>query len=482
MARWGGVDPLGLRQINFDLMDQVFPGLNNVARHIRPFVLVAWAWRRANQLAKDQGSDKIPVDYLHDLVDRVEVIYVWSQFLRNPEADLPGRQVLGNLLQSERWTFGGSAWRQRRAIRRYSTALTAPINYGPALKMLGWVKTHPKYSEILLPTAAAAPALDTFQAKIADHLGHPAFNKFGSVTVTAEEVRRWSGAWALDSVTKAEAHTMTEMLFGAGAPVCRQMGGELMLAAAKHASTIQVDQLRGTMAGPPSRFKPPTRLMSTWESWRRIQVRQLFRLSLEALFYWILVSLEGKPKETDSLVNEFLLQVSFLPRRTSARKWLCAALTSATGPMELMERIGEALNLPSAPDLAPSITAALAFCLTEAPRQESHFDFERLDRLPLFRARRETRAREEGSIKDFVRHVFESWVLAQHVYWSVGRGLADARAQGKTLLRLRIILDEGGWTLAPGASHGSAPVPTPDRLQTMVSLAQECGFFKGPPA
>jgi hypothetical protein len=24
--RLGGVDPLGLRQINFDLMDQVFPG------------------------------------------------------------------------------------------------------------------------------------------------------------------------------------------------------------------------------------------------------------------------------------------------------------------------------------------------------------------------------------------------------------------------------------------------------------------------
>jgi hypothetical protein len=33
----GGVDPLGLRQINFDLMDMVFPGLNNVARYLRPF-------------------------------------------------------------------------------------------------------------------------------------------------------------------------------------------------------------------------------------------------------------------------------------------------------------------------------------------------------------------------------------------------------------------------------------------------------------
>ena len=45
----GGVDPLGMRQINFDLMDVVFPGLNNVARHLRPFVIVTWAWRRASQ-------------------------------------------------------------------------------------------------------------------------------------------------------------------------------------------------------------------------------------------------------------------------------------------------------------------------------------------------------------------------------------------------------------------------------------------------
>jgi hypothetical protein len=53
VPKLGGVDPLGLRQINFDLMDLVFPGLNNVARHIRPFVVVTWAWRRANQLAQN---------------------------------------------------------------------------------------------------------------------------------------------------------------------------------------------------------------------------------------------------------------------------------------------------------------------------------------------------------------------------------------------------------------------------------------------
>ena len=110
----GGVDPLGLRQINFDLMDQVIPGLNNVARHIRPFIVVTWAWRRANQIANALGVANVPVDHLRDFVDRIEVIYAWSQFLRDSNADLPGRRVSEPIVRSDRWVFGGRAWRSFR--------------------------------------------------------------------------------------------------------------------------------------------------------------------------------------------------------------------------------------------------------------------------------------------------------------------------------------------------------------------------------
>ena len=47
---------------------------------------------------------------------------------------------------------------------------------------------------------------------------------------------------------------------------------------------------------------------------------------------------------------------------------------------------------------------------------------------------------------------------------SLERNVEEARAQGKTLLRLKVVLDEAGWTLAPSASRGSPPLPTPDRL------------------
>lgn len=65
--------------------------------------------------------------------------------------------------------------------------------------------------------------------------------------------------------------------------------------------------------------------------------------------------------------------------------------------------------------------------------------------------------------------------MAQHTYWCVNRGLADARGRGKTILRLRIVMDEGGWSQAPGTTLGNPPEATPDRLDTAISLLEECG-------
>ena len=139
-----------------------------------------------------------------------------------------------------------------------------------------------------------------------------------------------------------------------------------------------------------------------------------------------------------------------------------------------MNSIEQALDDPGAGDLPHSIARGLALSLTEQTpdlRQQT-------ERLPLWRAKEEATARSGSPVRDFVRHVLESWVLAQHTYWSVGRGLADARARGRILLRLRIILDEGGWTLTPGSRVGVPPRPTADRLETALSLASECGLLR----
>lgn len=268
---------------------------------------------------------------------------------------------------------------------------------------------------------------------------------------------------------------MEGMLIGENAPLCRQRAGDMITAAIGHASTANAGRLRATMSGPPSNFVPAADLRQTQEDYRRLQVRQLFRLSLEALFWWTLGILGDRPKSMEAIVSAFLAELPKKGEGLTAGAWLRAMVPPGQGPTELMMRIESAMKNPAAQDLAASIVAGIAFCLAETPCGETAS--ERQDRLPLWRARQEAAVRADLTVSGFLRHVLESWILAQHVFWSVGRGLADARAGGKTLLRLRVVLDEGGWKLAHGASRGSPPVPTPDRLETVLTLARESGVI-----
>ncbi len=470
----GGVDPLGLRQVNFDMMDQLLPGLNNVARRVRPFVVVAWAAREAARVAKTSGRAEIGEDELRDFVDRIEVVYAWSQFLRDRNAELPGRQVLASLVNASAYRFGGKPWRQRRETRRYSTAFTAPVNYGPALKALGWVSLDPDHRTVLRASASVSPALDAFEAKIADYLEHPVFSQLGDVTASSTEVGAWSHAWSLDEVTTAEQEVFTELLMGAVAHPARRRGVALMLAATRHIESDDVGAVRAAMAQRPPTFDLAPDARDTAARWRQLQVRQLFRHTLENLLHWIIWTLSDGPMSTARLVETFVAECDNWPSQDGPAPWRNAPPTQ--DPVALMDRIEATSGDPHGTGYAVALADGLAFCLVEPVEDKP--DGARADRLPLGRAVREASAWSGASAPAFISHVLEAWVLAQHVYWSVGRGLTDARGSGNQILRLKVVLDESGWTLAPGVRLGDAPIPTPDRLAAALSLTRECGVLE----
>lgn len=470
----GGVDPLGLRQINFDLMDQVFPGLNNVARHIRPFTVVTWAWRRAATRAQELGKTKILVSDLQDFVDRIEIVYTWSQFLAGA-ADLPGRDVIAPIINAGQYRFGGEAWQKRRERRRNSTALSAPINYGPALKALGWVQPDAERKGALVPMPITYDAIAAFEKGISSFLSRPVFSKFGTVSVTNSEVGQLATLWALDEPTEAEQDLMENSLTGLAANKRRRDGAKLAIAASQYLKkSTDVLAVRRTMSGPPTRFVAPVAIQSTAEAWRSVQVRQAFRLALESLLYWILRRLDERPMTTVALVERF---VDAVGDAATVDEWLQAAVISETGPADWVQTLENSLSPLDEVELVKQIRAVLAMSLSEAPMSPGS---ERDDRLPLARAAKELRHWKNEAPSVFLAHVFESWIFGQHAYWSIGRGLADARGRGKTILRLKATLEENGWTLAPGAnvSERSAPEPTGDRLNTVLTLLREVGSIK----
>ena len=469
----GGVDPLGLRQINFDLMDQVLPGLNNVADKVRPFVLMTWAWRRARQIVEHEKQGGATDETMRDFVDRIEAIYAWSQFLIDPAAGIPGGQALAELVAGENtsYHFGGDAWISRRDLRRTSTGLISPLNYGPGLRSMGWlVPVGPP--GVFQPHPDLDPMLDAFEERFKEILNHEAFNLFGGVTVDREDVRGWAAQWALDDLTDEERQRAFSQLAGPDADRHRRDGLSLIEAATALIPERErtIEKLRAVMAETRdgSLFAPAITAKAV--AWREVQNRQLFRLALEGMFYWLFGELLDGPLTSESIAERFTCATSN-PSAETAAEWLA---TDAAGPVELLEALDEALRDiggNNAPDL---IKQAIAFCLLEV--DEGHnLTTQANDRLPISRAKLEFEQWRDLPPQRCVVKIVEIWILAQHAYWCVGRGLADARGRGKTLLRLRIVIDEGGWTLTPGARRGDPPVATPDRLRTAVGLLTECG-------
>ena len=76
-----GVDPIGLRQLNLDLMDRAYPGINNITSYIRPYAFMAWAWHKAAEVASQGGKIDPNSAVMKDLVDRYEILWVWSHCL-----------------------------------------------------------------------------------------------------------------------------------------------------------------------------------------------------------------------------------------------------------------------------------------------------------------------------------------------------------------------------------------------------------------
>ncbi len=470
----GGVDPLGLRQINFRLMDMVLPGLNNVASRIRPFVLMTWAWRRVWQLVEREGRGGDTDERLRDFVDRIEAIYAWSQFLVVREPRIPGGQALHPLISSENYRFGGAEWHALRGTRRSSTGLISPLNYGPGLRSMNWLSPAGPPG-VFRANPELNPALDAFEEPLKAELDHDAFSRIGEVTVACEDVRRWGALWTLDEPTQVERETTYERLAGEHAATARRDGFALVRAALKvtpHEDGYTT-RVRATMAATASDgWNGSAAVVGVGAVWRKVQVRQVFRLALEALLHWMVEALDGGPLASMPLARLFLSMTEQEKDEGDAESWF-SRLTGSENPVDHLDAIRDALRGMHDRRLEQTIVEALAFCIAEAPSRAEYL--EASERLPLTKARKEFAQWKALTPAEFMARVLEIWVLAQHAYWCVGRGLADARGRGKTLLRLKVVMDEGGWTLTPGTRPGNPPIATPDRLESAIGLLSECG-------
>lgn len=468
--RPGGVDPLGLRQVNFDLMDRCIPGLNNTATRLRPYALIAWAWWKAAELARSEVGDAVDPDLLKAYVDRVEVVFAVGHLVEGDFGGLLGSDTLNaEVVSRGTYDFSSKRWQTFRDRRNLNTSLMAPVSYGPSAKEgagLGYLS--PRRDGTFAPTAEVMPAVVALDEALSEVLDDPCLASLECGKVRVERMRELYGYWAMDELTDEEREVGRARLLkgslesGRGATLA--LIGEVLQGSDR---PLRVDEIRWEMALADTQAVASGEEPGAAHLWRAVQAQQLHRLSLEALLVWLLATTATRPHHLTELA-EMLLEETGHEDGDKFGDWLAAHPDAEDGvgdPVIATENLAGARQRER-PDLAlDGLRIALAICGEVAGDVRLYGGA--LDRLPLNRAHARAWRIAALPLRDGLEVVLSEWVIGQHLYWAVGRS-------GDETQRLRLMLDEGGWLAFAVYNNANA---TPDRLATLLSLASDAGML-----
>ncbi len=494
-----GVDPVGLRQINLDLMDDAIPGINNVTQHVRPYTFMAWAAWKASRMAEAEGIDDPSV--IADLVDRYEALYAWSHLIAG--RPFRGAVVLKRTItrreKGEPFVFEGAAWDEYRRTR---TSFMAPTEYGPSIKSMRYMST-----DSMKIAREVLPAVHDFDAAVSQLLPDFLF-AVAPPSVTDEDVTPFAVSLPVDQPSVVEMQVFRQMFHeigsseDAGSARRRKASLDLVRGLLQQTGPCGIDDLRRRFAtreladagGDVDQIGISATLLCL------LQARQLQRLATEAMLLWLerLLSenrvgnlFQPKPSEeiiaraheaaragddayaAAASIGDFLLAVEI---EGEAAGWPAAAAGKSTDVVSLLADLIEAQrkDITRVPALAArsfAIVRAVANAFHDHPMPEGLADAieGRPDRLPMGLMSRRLEAMADRPLMFIWREIVESWVIGQHVHWSAVRG-----GDGKK--RLRIGLEGDGWMKVRRGSSGVFE-PTGDRLHTMLSLGISCGLF-----
>ncbi len=393
--------------------------------------------------------------------------------------------------------------------RQASTSIMDAIQYGPSIKALGFLEQI-SATGVFRPTEQVMPAVRTIDAIVSRsavrHMVDPSVDTF-----LPEEVQPLNDELP-PSEPSSEEREVFRSLFEPGRETGRtdftRRNDTLALVLEAIEATpegLTVPELRtvlasGVLPGGGALVRTgsnDTAFQKTWLLMSSLQVRQLQRLALESMLVWIeeMIKSNGGSASTDALVAMALRQaedfdqdlagptvgdlLSTLSQRCGTHGWPAAAANGDTALVALGERLTIAQRgAPGFYETIPGL-AVTALCYVEAMyaalKREGADDGKlgelggRSDRFPIALQHRRFVSLSQASIENLWRELIETWVIAQHVRWSVARN-------GDGTQRLRLALGDNGWLRVHKRVSGPFG-PTPDRLLSALSLAAQAGMI-----
>ena len=501
----GGVDFLGLRQTNLDMMSACIPAINNVTWFVRPYALVAWIFWKFHALCHEQDLDEPTDAQMKIFMEKIEIMFTWGAMLENAGAAIPGK---GSKLPPTKdgWvplTF--SAW--KRTAR--NTSLMAPVTYGPSSKTHGGFgfleSVRSGFFRPSGPGVAMAEALDEVLSKAPDDC-RSIIQNMRAVKGSEAQARSLWKLWSVFRPTKREKRAFRSAFASDDAVGdyssgfgCRSSMAELIREVLHQAGTpMDVDEIRralvhGQLDDGRNLSIAPSLVLARLR-WAVLQFRQLQRLALEAIMAWV----ERRVRDDGDGDSDRMVQAGL----GALKKGGIVAADATFG--DLIDRLGEQVSDAEELLAAGAINEELSlFAVIEALRKALRSGkgkaivahafhglalvvvaVDRLSelsaivhelraggprRLSLHDMNRRLREMKSQSMGDVLRYVLETMVLSQHFSTAVNR--YDGQTQ-----RLRLTLEEDGLVML--ATKSWRPELSADRLAVCLSLMSDCGMIR----
>lgn len=497
-----GVDFLGLRQANLDMMADVIPSTNNVTPYLRPFALLSWIFYKFHELC--ERENKLSPNNLEARAfrERIEILFTWGAKLADA-AGLPGKTSEAPVGSDGKAELTFHAWRRVQS----STSLIAAIQYGPASKTLaGLGFLDPQGPELYRTTGlgvALARALDS-NLKENAALYSTLLDTLKPVKASASDAASLWELWGVGSPTEQEQVAFREALFDERAI------GIYAHPTGRRSSTIALARLHLKKADrplPPNdvrrgmyyagddflKYKLPDQLRLARTKWIVLQVRQLQRFALENLLSWCEYKILNGARDISSLVTD--AEIAFcehdfgLPSKISASNIMATLTESAASlkeiaargqanalfcPFALMGRIHGKTSLMTDEIAATCmycvfLCAAIAKCSLIGDRHLVNIGGQYRQSLSYICQRFDALGSSPLSLT--IRFILETLVISQHFAIAVNR--FDGHNQ-----RLRLTIEENG--LETLVSKPWVPTVTEDRLPTLLRLCSDCGLIRRP--
>lgn len=493
-----GVDFLGLRQANLDMMADLIPGTNNVTSYIRPFSILSWIFWKFHNLCEREGKlDPTNLD-ARAYRERMEILFTWGARL-DDTPNIPGKTAPPPESTDGQVELTFEAWGRVQN----STSLIAALWYGPAAKTLAGLGFLDPVRPELFRTAGRGELL----AKNLDAVlrGNPELyerllDTLDPVKASEDDAAALWELWGVNKVTEEERATFRPALSN-GNQVGNYQGS-----LGKRSSTIALAQLHLSSSKQPLApdevrrgmyyagdtgvsYAVPESLITARKKWIVLQVRQLQRLAFETLLSWCEFKVMSGVHDTGKMTKD--AEIAFnnedfgLPPGGHLGELLKALDDRATTieqfadvglhddlfcPFSLIESIREQAG-GMQDDVAASclygimLCASFAGCGSEDDKQLMTIGGP--FRLSLYHLRKRLMALGDVPLQPAFQFVLEALVISQHMATAVNR--FDGQNQ-----RLRLTIEETGLEALVGQPW--EPTLTEDRLPTILHLAGDCGL------